>query len=139
MFSPDGRWLAYVSDESGKDEVYVRAFPQPASGQGGKWQVSNSGGHFPMWSRKERELLYHSGDQIMTVSYTVKGDSFVPEKPRLWTANLGGATWFDLAPDGKRLAVVMPVAAPEATKPGHEVTIIFNFLDELRRRAPIGK
>ena len=50
-FSPDGRWLAYTSDESERREVYVRAFPPPSSGQGGKWQVSNYGGEGPRWSR----------------------------------------------------------------------------------------
>lgn len=73
VFSPDGRWLAYCSNESGKNEVYVRAFPPPSSGQGGKWQVSNSGGTFPRWSRNGHELLYQSGDQIMAINYTVKG------------------------------------------------------------------
>jgi Tol biopolymer transport system component len=139
MFSPDGQWLAYSSNESGTREVYVRAFPQPASGQGGKWQISNGGGFWPKWSPKGRELLYESGDQIMAVSYSVKGESFVPEKPRVWVSKIGGTKGFDVSPDGKRLAVVMPVETPEATKPDHEVTFIFNFLDELRRRVPAGK
>jgi Tol biopolymer transport system component/tRNA A-37 threonylcarbamoyl transferase component Bud32 len=137
VFSPDEQWLAYHSNESGKNEVYVRAFPPPASGQGGKWQISNSGGENPMWSRKGRELLYRSGDQMMAVKYAVKGDSFVPERPRVWVSKLGGSTDFDLAPDGKRLAVVMPVATPEAPKPEHEVTFLFNFFDYLRRRVPV--
>jgi Tol biopolymer transport system component len=80
-FSPDGRWLAYSSNESGRPEIYVRAFPQPASGVGGKWQVSNNGGDSPVWSRAGHELMYQSGDQIMTASYTVQGDTFVADKP----------------------------------------------------------
>jgi Tol biopolymer transport system component len=92
-FSPDGRWLAYQSNESGKDEVYVRAFPPPSSGQGGKWQISNSGGMFPRWSRNGHELMYQSGDQIMAASYTAKGDAFETGKPRVWLANLGGTEW----------------------------------------------
>jgi hypothetical protein len=62
----------------------------------------------------------------------------VAEKPRVWIAKLGG-TSFDLAPDGKRVAVVTPVESKEATKPDHEVTFLFNFFDELRRRAPVAK
>ncbi len=127
VFSPDGRWLAYVSDESGKYEVYVRAFSPAAAGRGGKWQISNNGGDSPMWSRNGHELLYRSGDQIMAVNYTVRGDSFLPEKPRVWMSKLGGATGFDLAPDGKRLVVVMPVAPAEPPKPEHEVTFVFNW------------
>jgi serine/threonine-protein kinase len=74
-FSPDGRWLAYQSNASGKAEVYVRPFPSPASGQGGLWPISNGGGAFPVWSPNGRDLLYQSGDQIMVVSYTVTGDT----------------------------------------------------------------
>jgi Tol biopolymer transport system component len=138
-FSPDGHWLAYTSNESGKREVYVRAFPPSASGQGGKWQISNSGGDWPLWSRNGRELIYKADDQLMSVSYSVTGDSFVPEKPRLWIAKLGGTDYYDLAPDGKRVVVLAPVESPEAAKPDHEVTFLFNFFDELRRRVPVGK
>jgi serine/threonine protein kinase len=134
-FSPDGRWLAYQSNESGVFEVYVRAFPPPSSGQGGKWQVSNNGGAAPHWSRSGHELVYQSGDQIMAVSYSVKGDTFVPEKPRVWIAKLGGTQW-DLAPDGKRVIVLTPAETAQATKQEHEVVFLENFFDELRRRAP---
>jgi hypothetical protein len=139
VFSPDGQWLAYQSNESGKYEAYVRASPLPASGQGGKWQISNSGGESPMWPRKDRELLYRSGDRMMAVKYTVKGDSFVAEKPRVWLSKLGGMTDFDLVPDGKRLVIVLPANTQEAPKPEHEVTFLFNFFDYLRRRVPVGR
>ena len=99
-FSPDGRWIAYQGSESGADEIYVRPFPLPSWGQGGKWQISNNGGTQPAWSRNGRELLYRAGDQIMAASYTVRGDEFVADKPRVWIAKLGGATQWDLAPDG---------------------------------------
>jgi Tol biopolymer transport system component/predicted Ser/Thr protein kinase len=138
-FSPDGRWLAYQSNESGKSEVYVRAFPPPSSGQGGKWQISNSGADaVSRWSRNGHDLLYQSGDQIMAVSYTVKGNTFVPEKPRVWIAKLGGTEW-DLAPDGKRVAVLTSVESAEAPKQEHEVVFLENFFDELRRRVPVDK
>jgi serine/threonine-protein kinase len=142
-FSPDGHWLAYVSTEGGATEVFVRAFPQPASGSGGKWQISTGGGTTPLWSRTAPELLYQSGDQIMVASYTVSGDTLVPGKPRVWVPKLGAsamgnsAVW-DLAPDGKRVAVVTPESA-EAFKQEHEVVFLENFFDELRRRAPLGK
>jgi len=137
-FSPDGRWLAYQSNESGTNEVYVRAFPPPTSGQGGRWQISNNGGTFPRWFRTGHDLLYQSGDQILTAGYTVKGDTFVAEKPRVWIARLGGTQW-DLAPDGKRVAVVTAVAPADAPKQEHEVVFLQNFFDELRRRVPLGK
>jgi serine/threonine-protein kinase len=137
VFSPDGRWLAYVSNESGKNEVYVRTFPPQSSGQGGKWQVSTGGGTMPRWSRSGHELFYQSGGQILAATYTVRNDIFVADNPRVWIAKLGGTAW-DLAPDGKRLAVLTPVDSTEVPKPEHEVVFILNFFDELRR-APAGK
>lgn len=139
-FSPDGRFLAYYSNESGKYEVYVRAFPTPPSGQGGKWQISNGGGKSPRWSRSGHELMYQAGDQIMAVSYMVKGDTFAPEKPRVWIAKLGGGEGdWDLAPDGNRVAVLTPVESTEAPKQDHEVVMLLNFFDELLRRVPVNR
>jgi len=137
-FSPDGRWVAYRSDESGKFEVYVRAFPPPSSGQGGKWQISNNGGDSPHWPRNGHDLFYQSGDQIMAATYTVKGDTFVAEKPRVWLTKLGGTEW-DVAPDGKRLLVLTPVDSPQAPKQEHEVVFLENFFDYLRQRVPLAK
>jgi hypothetical protein len=79
----------------------------------------------------------------MAVKYSVKGDSFEAERPRLWAPKLGGleavrSAW-DLAPDGKRLAVVMPVETAETPKAEHEVVFLLNFFDEVRRRVPAGK
>jgi serine/threonine-protein kinase len=141
-FSPDGRWIAYQSNESGKNEVYVRAFPAAASGHAGKWQISNSGGGVPLWSRNGRELVYRAGDQLMAVSYSVNGESFIAEKPRVWIEKLGGIDGppnYDLSPDGKRVAVLAPVESTDASKPEHEVVLLENFFDELRRRVPVGK
>jgi serine/threonine-protein kinase len=134
-FSPDGRWLAYLSDESGTGEVYVRPFPGP----GGRWQISTGGGIFPVWSRDGRELLFETPDRrVMAVSYSGKGDSFSAGKPRAWAetrlrAALGGV--YDLAPDGKRLAAMLADDA-NGEKPPTHLTFLLNFFDELRRRAP---
>jgi serine/threonine-protein kinase len=138
MFSPDGKWIAFASNQSGTYQVYVRAFPD----RGAQWQVSNQGGVYPMWSRTANEMLYRSEDSrtLMAVSYTVKGDAFVPDKPYLWastqmvdtplTAN------FDLAPDGKHVAGVFPVTGGENAEP---LMLLVNFFDEVTRRAPLGK
>ena len=106
-WSPDGKWIAYVSVESGRTEVYVRPFPGP----GGRWQISAAGGRFPIWSRNGRELFYESLDnRVMVATYSANGDSFAADKSRLWsnTQILGSpntAWWnLDLAPDGKRFA-----------------------------------
>ena len=140
VFSPDGRWLAYQSDESGNNEVYVRPFPGP----GGKWQISTGGGVFPKWSRNGKELFYSTeGSRIMVATYTVSGDSFHPEKPQPWSpgqfSSGRGYTYnFDPHPDGRRFAVLKAPATGE-TSQVNKVTFIFNFFDQLRRKVPSGK
>ena len=135
-FSPDGKWLAYGSNATGTYEIFVRAFPDT----GRRWQISSDGGMFPVWSPGGRELLYQSGDQIMAVSYKAQGDRFVAEKPRPWLVKPGGfnagfdRAW-DLAPDGKRVAVTLP-GTPAAPRQDHEVVMLLNFLDELRQLVP---
>jgi serine/threonine protein kinase len=80
--SPDGRWIAYASDESGQFEVYVRPFPGPE----GKWQISNAGGTRPVWSRTSTELFFENLDnRIMATDYEVKSESFTAGNPRLWS------------------------------------------------------
>jgi Tol biopolymer transport system component len=140
-FSPDGRWMAYSSDESGTFQVYVRAFPD----KGGKWQISNSDGTYPMWSRNGHELFFETLDNhIMVAAYAVKGDSFVADKPRAWSGKqLGGvanaAKNIDLAPDGKRIVALMPVEGAEGQKAQSHVIFLQNFFDEVRRNVPFGK
>jgi eukaryotic-like serine/threonine-protein kinase len=133
MFSPDGRWLAYSSNESGRNEVYVRPFPGP----GGKWQISTGGGLYPTWSRTKRELFFVNNGQIMVARYAMDGDSLSAEKPRLWSERRfmasAGSRMFDLHPDGERFAIA--AQGPGGATQDH-VTFIFNFFDELRRIAP---
>ena len=73
----------------------------------------------------------------MSVSYTVKGETFVADKPHLWAA-IPGVPGGEVSADGKRLVVVTPVQAAEPPKPEHEVVFLQNFFDELRRRVPAG-
>ena len=96
----------------------------------------------PIWSRNGRELFYRNGDhRIMAVTYAVKGDSFVTDKPRPWSntqlSNTGLTMNFDLAPDGKRFAVLMPAEGQETTEAQRHAILLLNFFDELRRRAPL--
>jgi eukaryotic-like serine/threonine-protein kinase len=134
--------VAYTSNESGRYQVYVRAFPD----KGGKWQISNAGGSYPTWSRTGPELFFRTDDnRIMVATYEVKADSFVPDKPRLWSekqlANLGiaGTTNYDLAPDGKHIAALMPVESPEPQQSQSHVIFLENFADELQRKVPVGR
>jgi len=133
MISPDGHWLAYCSDESGRNEIYVRPFPGP----GGKWQISTAGGDRPVWSKKAPELFYRSSEGMMVASYTANVEAFAASKPRLWAAkkDLGG--FFDLAPDGKRFVVGQSEGSEQNTPT--RVTFLLNFADELQRRVPARK
>ncbi len=105
MFSPDGRWLAYSSNESEHQEVYVRPFPGP----GGKRQISSGGGNLPTWSRNKQELFYGLNGQVMVAAFTVEGATFQAEEPRLWSEGRyqarGSNRMFDLHTDGERLAL----------------------------------
>ena len=135
-FSPDGRWLAYDSDESGRHEIYVRPFPGP----GGKWQISTGGGRFPTWSRNGRELFYRTlgvSNRLRVVSYQAEENSFQAGKPRLWSegrfTGRGFALNFALHPDGKRFAVLKrPEGAKDPTIT--PVNLVTNWFDEVRRR-----
>ena len=97
----------------------------------------------PLWSRTERELFYRDEDsRIMVATYTANGDTFVADKPRVWSekrlANTGLTPLFDLAPDGKRFAVLVAEEGREPPAVQNHVTLILNFFDELRRRVPQG-
>ena len=134
QFSPDGRWIAFVADRSGREEVYVRAATASANGVRYERQISSTGGNNPRWSNRN-ELLYQSGDQIIAVPYKVQGDTLEPDKPTVRVEKLGSTRW-DLAPDG-RIAVISPVTKPADTKappPEHTVVFLQNFFDEVRRK-----
>ena len=135
-FSPDGRWIAYTSLESGGYEVYVRPFPD----KGRTWQVSSGGGLVAVWSRDGRQLFYRTTEQrIMVVDCTASDSFFQVGRPRLWgdsqIADTGVAPNFDLAPDGRIAALMPAVKSSELQGAGH-VTLVLNFDAELRRRVP---
>jgi Tol biopolymer transport system component/DNA-binding winged helix-turn-helix (wHTH) protein len=135
-FSPDGRWIAYVSNEAGQSEVYVQTFPIVSGTRSGKWLISAAGGRFPMWSRDGRQLFYRGPDhRIMVVNYWAHGDSFVVGKPSPWSM-VQISDEQDLAPAGNRFLIA---AQPRRNlngnaNPSVHVTFLLNFFDELRRR-----
>jgi Tol biopolymer transport system component/DNA-binding winged helix-turn-helix (wHTH) protein len=137
-FSPDSRWMAFCSNESGQLEVYVVPFPGP----GGKWRISTGGGKFPIWSRNGRELFFLGleSNKIMVTSYKETADTFSAEKPRVWSEkrllDMGVAYPYDLAPDGKRFAAILYADGTSEQKPVTNLTFLLNFFDELRRRVP---
>lgn len=136
-FSPDGKFVAYKSTESGEPEVFVRPFPGP----GGKWRVSMPGSQFPAWSPATQELFFVGpDDRIMVASYTIQGDSFSAGVPRVWSPTPirrhGVQLNFDVAPDGKRV-IMFPQPAANAPTGNLHATFLLNFFDEVRRRIPV--
>jgi len=133
-FSPDGRWVAYRSNESGRHEIFVRSFPGP----GAKWQISNDEGNDPLWSRNGRELFYRDGDKLMAVDVETK-PTFRAGRPRaLFEGRYVEAEFngYDVAPDGTRFLMIKP--DPEESGPAH-VNVVLNWFEEVKRRVPGAK
>jgi Tol biopolymer transport system component len=129
-FSPDGRWVAYFSNESGEYEVYVAPFPGP----GRRWQVSTKSGAYPQWRADGREIVYIQADgQLMSAEVGAEGDSFrvgaVTPLFRLSAPAPGGPS-FSLAADGSRLLVVPSTAQ----KAGGLLSLVLGWPSELERR-----
>jgi serine/threonine-protein kinase len=135
--SPDGRWLAYESDESGQLEVYVRPFPKVDAG---RWQVSTGGGTQPAWARSGRELFYRSGDAVLSVPVETSA-SFVARNPVVlfkgqYAPTLGGRN-YDVSPDGRRFLMLKVAAAgASAQTPPARFTVVENWFEELKRLVP---
>jgi len=141
--SPDGRWLAYTSDESGDYEVYVRPFPEVDTG---RWQISTAGGMHPHWSRDGSELFYmvQQGGSVAFMAVPVEsGTTFRPGSPEMlfdgpfWDGGgaVAGPDVFDVSLDGQRFLMIMDVAAgAESEQP--EIVIVQNWFEELKRLVP---
>ncbi len=128
--SPDGRWVAYVSNESGREEVYVRAFPEPA----GRWQISASGGIEPRWARSGRELYYRSSDSLISVRVQTAPEFRVGAREVLFVRPFSSNSShgeFDVHPDNQRFVMFAGGAADAAG-----LVVALNGFEELRRRAP---
>jgi len=128
-FSPDGRWVAYVSDASGRNEVYVQPFPGP----GGKWQVSTAGGNEPAWRGDGKELFYLAPDSRLMSVEIKAGSAFeagVPTTLFPMTATPDGWTRYAASADGKRFLVV----APERSQTLTPTTIVLNWNAEVGKK-----
>jgi eukaryotic-like serine/threonine-protein kinase len=141
--SPDGRWLAYQSDESGRREVFVRPFPHVESG---RWQVSTEGGTRPAWSRKGDELFYLDGnDQLTAVRFQASDTTFIPGKPaRVLNAKyVAGSTTrgydlrsYDVSADGQRFLMLKETAGASTSAPLPTMIVVVNWIEELKSRVP---
>ena len=131
-FSPDGNWLAYVSDESGRDEVYVKRYPGP----GAREVISSNGGTEPIWSPSGREIFYRKGNEMLAVTVETE-PRFIAGAPRvlfdepfvLAPAAVGRPN-YDASPDGQSFVMIRNESDPR------HVHVVLNWLDELRRLDP---
>jgi serine/threonine-protein kinase len=142
VVSPDGRWLAYESNSSGRFEIYVRPFPNVADGQ---WQVSTAGGVQPLWAHSGRELFYLAPDGVLLA---------VPDEPRGTTWSAGTATkvvdgryytggggaftsrHYDVSPDGQRFLMVKEGNSSGQTATSPQLIVVQNWSEELKRLVP---
>ncbi|HUD71136.1 MAG TPA: hypothetical protein VMQ62_04165, partial [Dongiaceae bacterium] len=133
-FSPDGRRVAFVSDESGRNEIYVAS----ADGSGGKTRISTAGGTEPRWSRDGRAVFYRSGDDLMSVALASGNDPHAQPPRTILSDPAMLPGWsnyvnYDVAADGRRFAIIE--GADPRTTP---LQVILNFTEELKRRVPTG-
>ena len=131
-FSPDGRWVVYQSNQSGRDEIYVRKFPAVDSGPGGKL-ISTDGGIQPRWPRRGKEIFYIGSDNMLMAVDVRSGATIEVGVPRpLFPTRPVGVGRYDVTADGQRFLVATPtdeaVSAP--------VTVVLNWFGEVRRRVP---
>ena len=136
--SPDGRWLAYSSDETGREEVYVRPFPDVDSSRD---QVSVGGGSNPRWAHGGGELFYFDEDgRFISASFQTEPDFRVLTRETLFTLGPeyllgdGGADYYDVAPDDQRFLLGRLADEPDAGPGGY--VIVLNFFEQLRRLVP---
>jgi serine/threonine-protein kinase len=137
QFSPDGRWMAYVSDESGRQEIYVQPYPGP----GGKWQISTGGGNEPIWNRNGRELFYRSGDKLMAVDVTSQPSFSVGKTKMLFEGRYVETTltfpFYDVSPDGQKFLMLKPTDQKQPALT--QINVVLNWTEELKRLVPTGK
>jgi serine/threonine-protein kinase len=140
--SPEGRWLAYQSDESGQNEIYVRPFPDVNSG---RWQISTMGGTTPLWSRSGQELFYVAPDGALMRVAVERGPEWRAGTPAklfdntyAWVIPGFSGRSYDISADGRRFLAIKPAAADPASAPSNLV-VVQNWFEELKRLAPAGK
>jgi serine/threonine protein kinase/Tol biopolymer transport system component len=136
--SPDGEWVAYTSNESRRNEVYVRSLSDV---EGGRQQVSTDGGNSPIWSPDGRRLLYYrEEDRVMAVTVETKPE-FKPKKPdvlfqnKYYSSNVNGWISWDIDPDGSRFLMMKEMPAEGESRP--EVDITLNWFEKLKKRVPV--
>ena len=134
QFSPDGHWLAYVSDESGRPEIYVQPYPGP----GGKWQISTEGGTEAIWNPNGRELFYRSGSKMMAVDVTTQ-PTFSAGNPKLlfegpYRPSPSDQPNYSVSHDGQRFLMLKTSDKPEQA--ATQINVVLNWFEDLKKKMP---
>jgi len=132
--SPSGRFIAYESNESGRQEVYVRPFPNVDDG---KWQISRDGGTEPIWAPRGQELFYRNGEAMMVVGIKTEPTFTAGSPVVLFTGRYsrgGGFVNYDISPDGQRFLMIK--AADEEEGQQGQINVVLNWFEELKRLVP---
>jgi serine/threonine-protein kinase len=134
--SPDGRYLAYQSNESGRFEIYVRPFPDVKRG---KWQVSTEGGSRPVWAKNAAELFYADASQtLVAVPVETSDATFAWGKPIKLVENAADDSInlrsYDIAPDGRRFLILRDQSSGRIDTAGPQIVVVVNWLEELKMK-----
>ncbi len=137
--SPDGRWLAYEANDSGRFNIHVRPFPDVSSGY---WQVSTDGGTRPLWARNSQELFYLSATGALMRVGVALGPTWTATAPtKLFEGRYGASAnqigrTYDIAPDGKRFLMIKPGGSADQTAVPTSLVVVQNWREELKRLVP---
>jgi len=145
--SPDSRWMAYESNESGRSEIYVRPFPNVADG---RYQISTSGGRTPVWSPDGRDLFFVNAGTVVAVSVTLTPSFSAGNPTKLFDARsmlldgrfiaAGTQRTYDVSPDGQRFLMIKENAGSgEGDAPPASLVVVQNWFEELKAKLPAGK
>lgn len=138
QISPNGRWIAYESLESGRGEVYVRPFPDVNAG---RWQISTDGGTRPLWNANGRELFYYVPGGTMMAVPVETAQSFKAGSPQVIFKGAYAVGWagrqYSVTPDGKRFLMIKEAALNSGSNPAQtQINVVVNWFDELKERVP---
>jgi serine/threonine-protein kinase len=132
MFSPDGLWLAFVSNESGREEIYILPYPGP----GNKSLISTDGGREPVWSSDGRKLFYRCGDKMMVVAIRTESGLSIGTPNIVFQGDYvsypGGGNSYDVSPDGRRFLMIKSEEKTTLTR----INVVLNWFEELRGLVP---
>jgi serine/threonine-protein kinase len=133
VFSPDGRWMVYESEESGRVEVYLQSYPELTRG---RWKLSSNGGSEPLWTRGGREVVYRERDAVMAVAVNPERREIGPPQtlfrgPYLYYSDSTGGRSYDVSRDGERFLMLREL--PERQR--RRIIVTLSWLEELKAKA----